>query len=140
MASYNKFNRFVEDVVEAKHDFASHVFKVMLTNTAPLATNSVKTDLTEVSAGNGYIAGGTASTVTVGLSGGTAKVSAGNVLFTAAGGSIGPFRYAVFYNATQTSPSQPLVSWWDYGSSITLADTETLSVAFDAVNGIFQIT
>lgn len=140
MATYNKFNQFAEDVIEAKHNFASHVFKVMLTNTAPLATNSVKTDLTEVSAGNGYTAGGNVSTVTTSISGGTAKATTADVLFTASGGPVGPFRYAVLYNSTQTSPSQPLVSWWDYGSSITLADTETLSVAFDAVNGIFQIT
>ena len=41
MAVYNKFNQFAEDVLEAKHNFASDVFKVMLTNTAPVATNSV---------------------------------------------------------------------------------------------------
>jgi hypothetical protein len=62
------------------------------------------------------------------------------VVFTASGGSIGPFRYAVLYDDTPTSPADPLVSWWDYGSSITLASGETFTVDFDATNGIFQIT
>lgn len=139
MAVYNKFNQYAEDVLEAKHNFASDVFKVMLTNTAPVATNSVRADIAEVSAGNGYAAGGAEVAVASTISGGTAKVTAaGNAVFTAAGGSIGPFRYAVFYNST--SGTQPLVSWWDYGTSITLADTEQFTVRFDATNGIFQLS
>jgi len=135
MASYNKFLVFTKDLIEGKHNFASNTFKVMLTNTAPVNTNSVKADLTEISAGNGYTAGGTSST-----SSGVAKVTGTDIVFTASGGTIGPFRYAVLYNDTQTSPAKPLVSWWDYGSSITLNDTETLTVDFDATNGIFTVT
>jgi hypothetical protein len=140
MASYNKFQVFTKDLIEGKHNFASNTFKVMLTNTAPVNTNSVKADLTEISAGNGYTAGGTATTITSSTSSGTAKVTGTDVVFTASGGTIGPFRYAAFYNDTQTSPAKPLVSWWDYGSSITLNDTETLTVDFDATNGIFTVT
>lgn len=110
----------------------------MLTNTAPVATNSVKADITEITAGNGYTAGGTASTITDSTTSGTAKVTGANVVFTAAGGTIGPFRYAVLYNATTSG--NPLISWWDYGSSITLNATETLTVSFDSTNGIFQIS
>lgn len=139
MASYNKFNVFTKDVVEGKHNFSSHTFKVMLTNTAPVATNSVKGDLTEISAGNGYTAGGTATTITVSTTSGTAKVTGTDIVFTASGGSVGPLRYAVLYNDTQTSPAKPLVAWWDYGSSITLNDTETLTVDFDNTNGIFTV-
>lgn len=139
MASYNKFNVFTTDLVNGKHVFNSNVYKVMLTNTAPVATNSVKADITEITAGNGYTAGGTASTITVSTSTGTAKVTAADVVFTAAGGTIGPLRYAVIYNDTQTSPVKPLVAWWDYGSSITLNDTETLTVDFDNTNGIFTV-
>lgn len=140
MAAYNKFNQFTKDLIDAKHDFGSHTFKIMLTNTAPTAANQVKADITEIAAGNGYTAGGTASTITDSTASGAAKVSGTNVVFSASGGTIGPFRYAVFYNDTQTSPVKPLVSWWDYGSSITLNDTETLTVSFDATNGIFQIS
>jgi hypothetical protein len=140
MASYNKFLVFTKDLIEGKHNFASNTFKVMLTNTAPVNTNSVKADLTEISAGNGYTAGGTATTITSSTSSGVAKVTGTDIVFTASGGTIGPFRYAVLYNDTQTSPAKPLVSWWDYGSSITLNDTETLTVDFDATNGIFTVT
>lgn len=140
MASYNKFQVFTKDLIEGKHNFASNTFKVMLTNTAPVNTNSIKGDLTEISAGNGYTAGGTATTITSSTSSGVAKVTGTDVVFTASGGTIGPLRYAVLYNDTQTSPAKPLVSWWDYGSSITLNDTETLTVDFDATNGIFTVT
>lgn len=140
MAVYNKFNQFAKDVIDGKHNFSSNTFKVMLTNTAPVATNQIKSDITEIAAGNGYTAGGTATTITASIAAGVAKVTGTNVVFTAAGGSIGPFRYAVLYNDTQTSPVKPLVGWWDYGSAITLAATETLTVTFDATNGIFQLT
>lgn len=139
MATYNKFNQFTKDVIDGKHNFASNVFKVMLTDVAPVATNSIKADLTEITAGNGYTAGGTATIVTTSVSSGTAKATGSDVVFTASGGVIGPLRYAVLYNDTQTSPAKPLIAWWDYGSSITLNSTETLTVDFDAVNGIFTV-
>jgi hypothetical protein len=140
MATYNKFNVFVEDQFEGVHDWDLHTFKVMLTNTAPVATNSVRADLTEISAGNGYTAGGTATTITTSRSTGTFKAVGTDVVFTASGGTIGPFRYAVLYNDTPTSPADPLIAWWDYGSSITLQIGETFTVDFDATNGIFQAT
>jgi hypothetical protein len=140
MATYNKFNVAIEDQFEAVHDWDLHTFKVLLTNTAPVATNSVKADLTEISAGNGYTAGGTATTITTSRSTGTFKAVGTDVVFTASGGTIGPFRYAVLYNDTPTSPADPLIAWWDYGSSITLQIGEMFTVDFDATNGIFQAT
>lgn len=139
MASYNKFNQFTKDLIDGVHDFDAHTFKVMLTNTAPVNTNTVKANLTEISAGNGYTAGGTATTISTSTSSGTAKVTGTDVVFTAAGGSIGPCRYAVLYNDSPTSPADPLIGWWDYASSITLADTETLTIDFDNSNGILTV-
>lgn len=140
MAAYTKFLNFVEDLIEGVHDFDAHTFKVLLCNTAPVNTNSVKADLTEIAAANGYTAGGTATTITTSETGGTAKVAGTDVTFTASGGSFGPFRYAVFYNDTPSSPADPLISFWDYGSSITLNDGESFTVDFDATNGIFQVS
>ena len=140
MATYNKFQQFVKDLIDGVHDFDAHTFKVMLTNTAPVATNTIKSNLTEISAGSGYTAGGTATTITTSVAMGVAKVTGTDVTFTASGGSIGPFRYAVLYNDTPTSPADPLIAWWDYGSSITLADTEQLVVDFDGTNGLFTLT
>src|SRR5689334_1796730 len=102
MASFNKFNAFVENTAEAAHNLQSNTLKVMLTNTAPVASNAVKADITEISAGNGYTAGGTATTQSSSAqSGGLYKLVCTSVVFTAAGGPVGPFRYAVLYNDTQ---------------------------------------
>lgn len=136
MASYNKFLQFTKDLIDGVHDFDAHTFKVALTNSAPVNTNTVLANITQISNGNGYTTGGTATSISTSTSSGTAKVTGTDVVFTASGGSVGPFRYAVLYNDTPTSPADPLMAWWDYGSSVTLADTETFTVDFDASNGI----
>lgn len=140
MAAFNKFQAFVEHIAEKVHNLGADTLKVMLTNTAPVATNSVLLDLTEIAAGNGYTAGGTAATISSSAqTTGTYKLVLADVVFTAAGGSIGPFRYAVLYNDTPTSPADPLIGWWDYGSALTLADTETFTVDFDATGGVLTL-
>lgn len=140
MATYNKFNQFTADLIAGVHDFDAHVFKVLLTNTAPVATNSVRADLTELGAGNGYSSGGTASAMTQSTAAGVAKNTAADVTFTAAGGSIGPFRYACWYNDTPTSPADPLIAWHDYGAAITLTDGNSFVVDADGVGGLFTVT
>lgn len=139
MASFNKFYPFVEALAEKVHDLGSDTLKVMLTDTAPTTSNSVKTDITEISAGNGYTAGGNAATVSSSSqTSGTYKlVLADPATWTASGGSIGPFRYAVLYN--DTAASKNLIGWWDYGSSVTLASGEQFTVDFDATTGVLTI-
>ena len=138
MAAFNKFNSFVQDLGTKVHNLNADTLKVMLTNTLPVATNTVKANITEISAANGYSAGGTAvGTSALANTSGTSKLTGGNVVFTASGGTIGPFRYAVLYNSTTASGN--LIGWFDYGSSITLAATETFTVAWDATNGILTI-
>lgn len=123
------------------HRLATDVMKFMLTNTLPVATNTVYGSVsgTELANGNGYLTGGTASALTLSNASGVEKVVAAQVVFTATG-SMGPFRYVIWYNDTQTSPSKPLIGWADYGSSITLAATETFTITPDASNGLFTIT
>jgi hypothetical protein len=139
MAAFNKFNQYVADLGLELHNHASDVHKFMLVNVAPVATNSVKADLTEIAAGNGYTAGGNTGAVTSwGQSSGTAKlVLADPATWTASGGSIGPFRYVVLYN--DSSASDSLIGWWDYGSGVTLAATETFTADADPTNGILTI-
>lgn len=138
MATYNKFNVFVENLMNKVMDlFGSPIgdtLKLMLSNTAPVATNSVKADITEIAAGNGYTAGGEVVSSNGTRSGGTVTLDGDQVVWTASGGSIGPFRYVVLYDDTPTSPADPLVSWWDYGSSLTLANGETFTVKFNNVS------
>lgn len=138
MAAFNKFQSFVEALAEKVHNLGADSLKVMLTNTAPVAANSVKANLTDISAGNGYTAGGTAATISSSAqTSGTYKLVLADVVFTASGGSIGPFRYAVLYNDTATNDE--LIGWWDYGSAITLASGETFTVDFDATNGVLTL-
>lgn len=140
MATYNKFQDYVDQLNRGVHLWQSHTFKACFTNTAPVATNTVFANLTEIAAGGGYSAGGvTLDTVTLSEASGTAKVTIADEVFTASG-SVGPFRYVVIYNDTPTSPADPLVCWYDYGSSITLANTETFTLDFDATNGLWQMT
>lgn len=132
MAAYNKFYDFSEQLDRGVHHLATDTFKVMLVNSpAPVATNTVKADLTEISAGNGYTAGGTATTTAVSESTGTTTNTGTQVVFTASGGTIGPFRYVVLYNDSATSPADALVMWADYGSSISLLDGESFTVKFN---------
>jgi hypothetical protein len=140
MAALVKYQNFVEDLIEGVHDFDAHVFKIMLSNAAPnVASHTVRADAAEIGAGNGYASGGIATTITTSRSGDTAKVAASDVTFTATGGSIGPFRYAILYNDTPTSPADPLVATWDYGASLTLTDGNQFTVDFDATTGILTL-
>lgn len=131
MAAYNKFQDFSEQLVRGTHNFASNVFKVYLTNDTPSASaDAVKADLPEISAGNGY-PGTNTTTITISETSGTTTVSGTQVSWNATG-SVGPFRYAVLFN--DTSASDNLVAWWDYGSSVTLANGESFTVKFSGTD------
>lgn len=141
MATFNKFQDFVEQVLRGVHNFGSHTFKVALTNTAPVATNTILANITQIAASGGYVAGGyLLDGVTLSETGGVAKVVIADEAITAVGGSIGPFRYLVIYNDSATSPADALIGWYDYGSALTLATGESLTIDFDNTNGVFTLT
>jgi hypothetical protein len=138
MASFNKFNSFVEALSEKVHNLGSDTLKVMLTNTQPAATNAVKSEITEISAGSGYTSGGaTLSVTSSNQTSGTYKLVVSDVTFTVTG-SLGPFRYVVMYNDTATN--KELIGWYDYGSSITLSTGETFTIDFDQTSGVLTLT
>lgn len=140
-SSYYKFNQFVEDVAHGVHDLSADTIKFVLTNTLPVATNTILANITEIGAGNGYSTGGAAITVSSsGHTSGTYKLVLADTTITASGGTIGPFQYAVIYNDTPVSPADPLIFWLDYGSAITLGDGESLTLDFSAATGAFTIT
>ena len=140
MASFNKFNQFVEDLAKKVHNLDSDALKVALSNTAPSASNAVLADITEIAAGNGYSAGGAAAAFVSGAqSGGSYKLVLSNVTFSASGGSIATFRYAVLYNATPTSPNKPLIGWYDYGSTLSITSGNSFQVQFDQTNGVLTL-
>jgi hypothetical protein len=144
VAAFNKFNQFVQDVCSGVHQLqtgTSHVLKIALTNTAPVATNAVIADITQITAGTGYTTdGATVGTITGAQASGTMKVTGGTDPVFTATGSMGPFRYAVLFNSTPSSPLKPLIGYWDYGSSVTLNTGETFTVDIDQTNGLFTLT
>jgi hypothetical protein len=135
MATYNKFNAFVEALAEKVHNLGSDTLKVALTNAIPLATNSQLSNLTEISYTN--CSSRTITTTSSSQTSGTYKLVLADLVLTASGGSVGPFRWVVVYNDTATN--KELIGWFDYGSAITLGDTETLTIDFDGTNGLLQI-
>lgn len=141
MSAFNKFRSFVEYLAEKNFNLGSDTLKVMLTNVAPVNTNTVKGDLTEIAGGNGYTAGGTAATISSSSqTAGVYKLVLADVVFTASGGPMAGFRHIVLYDDTATSPADALIGWWDYGSTLTLASGETFTVDFSATNGVLTIT
>ena len=136
MPALTKFQPFVEALAEKQHNLQSDTLRVMLTNTAPAPGNGVKADIVEIAAGNGYAAGGPQATVNSSAqTSGTYKLVLADIVVTASGGSIGPARYAVLYNAT----SGLLIGWVDYGTSSTVASGETLTIDFDDAAGVLAI-
>jgi hypothetical protein len=138
-ATFNKFNNFTKALGDKLHNLGTDTFFFQLTNTVPVATNSIETDLAaDLSTANGYTAGGlTLGTGTWTTASGTAKLVITDKVFTAAGGAVGPFRYVTILNNTATN--KDLIGWYDYGSSITLNDTETLTLDFDGAAGVLTI-
>lgn len=141
MATYNKFQQFVEDVAQGVHDLTpstGHTLKVALTNTLPVNTSAVLADLTGVIAAPAVDSDTLTINAASGQTAGTYKLVLDDLLMTASG-SVGPFRYVVVYNDTPTSPADPLIAWYDYGSSITLSAGEKLNLDFDATTGVLTL-
>lgn len=139
--TFTKFDQFIIDLGNKVHNLGSDTLKVMLTNTAPILQNAVKTDITEISAGNGYSAGGNTVSLAPASPGAGYGISLVDTVFTASGGSFGPFRYAVLYNDTPTNPADPLIAWYDFGKNITVNDAEAFTVDFQSFSaGVKHIT
>lgn len=140
MATYEKFQQFVEDLAHKEHDFSVDVFKVMLSLVAPVATNSIRGNLTEISAGDGYTTGGeTPSVTSSGHTTGTYKLVLADVVWTASAGTFADFRYASLYNDSTTAPADALIGFHDYGSTVDLGAGETFTWDASPSNGILTL-
>jgi len=138
MATYVSFDQFVEDAAHGVHDLETDQLVVALTNSAPtVATDATISDISEVAYTN--CSSRNITTSASAETAGTYKLTLTDLTLTASGGTVGAFRYVVIYNDTPSSPADPLIAYYDYGSSITLADTETLLIDFSAANGFMQI-
>jgi hypothetical protein len=138
MAAFVRFDCLATDLAEKKHDLSLDQLKVCLTNTEPdPATDLDLGDIIELSAGNGYTAGGEdVVTLSAANVNGVYELEFDDVVFTASGGTVGPFEYVVLYNSTA---SDILIGYYDYGTPVTLADTETLLVEYSATGVAIEI-
>jgi hypothetical protein len=129
-STYNKFYQFSEDVMKGVHNFTSDstcTLMIALTNVAPVATNSILSDISQITYTN------LSTRVMTGV---TAEQALGVVTLTiddltlSATGAVASFRYVVLYNDDPTSPLKPLICWFDYGSVVTMQNGEFFAAAF----------
>lgn len=140
MVAAIKHNAFVENIAEKVHNLQADTLMVALTNTAPVAGNSILSDITQIANGNGYTTNGTATTVSSSAqTAGLYTLIVTDVVFTAVTASMATFRYCTLYNSTPTSPLKPLIQSYDYGSAVTLGVGETFTVDFDGTNGVLTL-
>lgn len=145
MATFNLINDWLDNMVE-NADLASDQFVIALSNTAPGSESTPPTgdgagvlaNITQVAYTN--LSTRNITTTSSTQASGTYKLILTDLVLTSTGGNTGPFRYIYVYDDTVTTPADPLVCYYDYGSSITLADGETLTIDFDATNGLFNIS
>ncbi len=138
MASFNKFQQFVEDIGKGVHNLATGALTIALTATAnaPVATNAILGNLTQVSYTN--LSTRLCTTTSFVHTTGTAKLLLVDLVLTASG-TVAAFQYVVLYNDTPTSPADPLIGWYDYGSALTLSNGETFTIDFDGSGGVLTI-
>lgn len=138
MAAFNKINQFVEDLAKKVHNLLSDALTVALcaAANAPVATNTVLANLTQISYTN--LSSRVLSVTGAAQTSGTFKLTITDLVLTASG-TVAAFRYVVIYNDTPTSPADPLIGWYDYGSDLTLLNGETLTIDFDGTNGVLTI-
>jgi hypothetical protein len=140
MATFNKTDQFVEDLAKGVHNLSTGQLKVALTNTAPVAGNATYAALT-APLPTTNLSGATPFNVTTTScvqTTGTLKLVLVDLVLTATG-AVGPFRYIVLYNDTPSAPADPIIGWYDYASSISLANGDTFTIDFDQANGVLTL-
>lgn len=137
MASYSKFQPFVEALAEKVHNLGSDQLVVFLTTNAnaPTATMATLSEVTPIAYTN--LSTRNITTSTSSQTSGTYKLVLTDLVLTASG-AVATFRHFGIYNDTSTTDH--LICYFDYGSDVTMASGDTFTLDFSASNGLLQIT
>ena len=136
-----KFNSFGATLANGGVNLGSDTFKILATNTVPSVTSQVYADVQpiEITGGNGYTTGGNVATrISSSQANGFYTLVLANWVLNA-GGSVGPFRFLVLYSTNTSLVPQPLIVWWDFGSSVTLSEGGTFTIGFDPALGAINM-
>jgi len=138
MATFNKINQFVEDIAKGVHNLSTGALTVFLTTNAnaPTASSTVLSGITQILYTN--LSSRVITTTSCTQTSGTLKLILTDLVLTASG-AVATFRMVGIYNDTPTSPADPIICWFDHGSDVTLANSETYTLDFDGTNGLLQI-
>lgn len=135
-ASFNKFHAFVEAMAEKKHNLGSDTLTLFLTDTAPVATNTVLANITQISYTN--LSPRVVSVATSAQTNGTYQLRVSPLTLTATGGAVQPFRYVGLYNDTATNDE--LIGWYDHGELVSMVDGDVFLVDFSESVSLLEIT
>lgn len=131
-SSFTFYNAFSENLAEAVHNLqaAGHTLRVILSNTVPDLTDTNQASASELTTGGGYTVNGEDVGNDTSRTGATTSVteSLGPIVWTGTPGGFGPFQYVILWNQT----ADALIGWWDHGTAVSIADTETYTVTFGA--------
>lgn len=146
MASYVKLNGFVEHVAKGYHgNMSTATWTLALSNTAPgsestpptgAETTTILANVTQITYTN--LSSRTLTVASCVQTSGTLNLVFNDLVLTASG-AVGPFRYVYLVNTSSTTRTNALAGYWDYGSSISLANGETFTADLDNTNGAFSI-
>ena len=134
MATYVKFQPFVENLAEKVFNLGSDTLTIALTDTLPTNTFSTLSQITEISYAN--LSARAITTTSSAQTSGTYKLVLADLVLTASG-TVAQFRYIILYD--DTAASDQLIAYWDYGSEINMLNTDTLTLDFDASAGVLTI-
>ncbi len=135
MAVFNKFQSFVANIANGVMNLSTDQLVIALSNSAPVATNSVLANISQISYTN--LSSRNVTTVSSTQTAGTYKLVCSDLILTASG-AVATFQYIILYDSTASG--SPLIAWYDYGSALTMANADTFTIDFSAGNGVLQIT
>ena len=137
MATFNKFESFVESLAEKKHNLGSDTLTVALcaSTNAPVASNTVLANLTQIAYTN--LSARAITTASSAQTSGVYKLTLTDLVLTASG-TVADFRYVVIYNDTATNDE--LIGWYDYGTNVSMSNLDTFTIDFDGTNGAINLT